>query len=101
MSQWIAPLMAAELAAPASASSMAAPAVAGTGFGNMVSSGLEEVNWQLMDGQADLQQLAVGDAQNLHQVMIRLETSRMPFMLMLQVRSRLLEAYQDVMRMPV
>lgn len=65
----------------------------------MVSQGLNHVNQQLMVSQADLQQLSVGNVQNLHQIMIRLEESRLSFQLMMQVRSRLLEAYQDVMKM--
>jgi flagellar hook-basal body complex protein FliE len=54
-----------------------------------------------MASQADLQRLAVGDTENLHAVMIRLEESRISLQLMLQVRNRVLEAYQDVMRMQV
>jgi flagellar hook-basal body complex protein FliE len=73
----------------------------GAGFSNLVSQGLEQVNQQLMTSQTDLQQLAVGDVQNLHQIMIRMEETRMSFQLALQIRSRLLEAYQDVMKMQV
>jgi flagellar hook-basal body complex protein FliE len=70
-------------------------------FGNMVSQGLAQVNAQLQTSQVDLQKLATGDLQNLHQVMIQLEESRLSFQLMLQVRGRLLEAYQDVMKMQI
>lgn len=70
-------------------------------FGNMVSQGLAQVNDQLQISQAGLQRLATGDLQNLHQVMIQLEESRLSFQLMLQVRGRLLEAYQDVMKMQI
>ncbi|GAB7541609.1 flagellar hook-basal body complex protein FliE [Cupriavidus sp. 8B] len=77
------------------------PPSAAAGFGNMVNQGLGEVNQQLMASQTDLQQLATGNIQNLHQVMIRLEESRLSFQLLLQVRNRLLEAYQDVMKMQV
>ena len=70
-------------------------------FGDMVNQGLAGVNQQLLVSQTDLQQLAAGDVQNLHQVMIRLEESRLSFQLLLQVRNRLLEAYQDVMKMQV
>ncbi len=74
----------------------------GTGeFGQLVSKGIAEVNHQLMTSQADLQHLATGNVQNLHQVMIRLEESRLSFQLLLQVRNRLLEAYQDVLKMQV
>jgi flagellar hook-basal body complex protein FliE len=54
-----------------------------------------------MTSQVQLQQLAAGAPVNLHQVMIGLEESRMSFQLLMQVRNRLLEGYQEVMRMQV
>jgi flagellar hook-basal body complex protein FliE len=92
----LAPLQGAAHAAAAGASGASGP-----GFSNMVTQGLEQVNGQLLASQADLQQLSVGNVQNLHQVMIRLEESRLAFQLTMQVRNRLLESYQDVMRMQV
>jgi flagellar hook-basal body complex protein FliE len=71
------------------------------GFGQMVVQGLEHVNHSLMSSQAGVQALALGNPVNLHEVMVNLEESRLSFQLMMQVRSRLLEAYQDVMRMQV
>lgn len=96
-------------AAPDFASAIREPALAAqplaaapsAGFGSLVRDGLEQVNQQLLASQGDLQQLALGNVQNLHQVMIRLEESRLSFALAMQVRNRLLEAYQDVMKMPV
>jgi flagellar hook-basal body complex protein FliE len=76
-------------------------AVTGVAFGTRVAEGLQEVNRQLLSSQGDLQQLAVGEAQNLHEVLVRLEESRTALQLLLQVRNRVLEAYQDVMRMQV
>lgn len=70
-------------------------------FGQMVRDGVADVNQQLLTSQTDLQRLAVGDVQNLHEIMIRLEESRLSFQLLLQARNRLLEAYQDVMRTQV
>lgn len=70
-------------------------------FGDLVSHGLTHVNEKLAAGEAGLQRLATGDMQNLHQVMIQLEESRLSFQLLMQVRARLLEAYQDVMKMQV
>lgn len=74
---------------------------AGATFGGLVSQGLQQVNNQLLAEQTDLQQLALGDVQNLHQIMIRMEETRLSFQLLLQVRNRLLEAYQDVMKMQI
>ena len=101
MSAAIAAIAPLELTGATALPALASASVTSAGFGNMVTQGLQQVNQQLMSSQTDLQQLALGDVQNLHQVMIRLEEARMNFMLMQQVRSRLLEAYQDVMKMPV
>lgn len=79
----------------------AAPAHAGASFGSLVSQGLQHVNEQLQAGQVEMQNLARGEVDNLHQVMLKLEESRLSFQLMLQVRNRLLESYQEVMRMQV
>lgn len=70
-------------------------------FAQQVAQGLQQVNEQLLASQADLQSLAVGDVENLHHVMVRLEESRVSLQLLLQVRNRVLEAYQDVMRMQI
>jgi flagellar hook-basal body complex protein FliE len=48
-----------------------------------------------------IQQLALGGTDNLHQVMITLERTRLAFELALQVRNKALEAYQELMRMQV
>jgi flagellar hook-basal body complex protein FliE len=88
-----------EVAAPA-AKQVDPAATGGPGFLQRVGEGLQEVNEQLLASQSDLQRLAVGDA-NLHEVMIRLEEGRISLQLLLQARNRVLEAYQDVMRMQV
>lgn len=72
-----------------------------TGFSGMVSQGLQKVNDRLIGSEVDLQRLAAGDVSSLNQIMVRLEESRLSFQLMLQVRNRLLESYQDLMRMQV
>ncbi|MBE7367195.1 flagellar hook-basal body complex protein FliE [Ramlibacter pallidus] len=79
----------------------AAGAPAGLPFSQLVTEGLQGVNQQLVASQSDLQKLALGETQNLHEVMVRLEESRISFQLMMQVRNRVLEAYQDVMRMQI
>jgi flagellar hook-basal body complex protein FliE len=93
------PPVAASAASPAPV--VAAGASPAAGFADLFTRGLGEVNGQLVASQSELQGLAVGDAQNLHQLMIRLEETRLAFQLMVQVRNRLLEAYQEVMRMQV
>lgn len=79
----------------------AQPASGVPDFAGMVSQGIAGLNQQLMTSQVDLQRLATGDVQNLHQVMMGLEETRLSFQLFLQVRNRMLEAYQDVMKMQI
>lgn len=75
--------------------------ISAAGFSQMVGQGFEQVNQQMLVSQTEIQQLAVGNVQNLHQIMIGLEETKISFQLLMQVRNRMLEAYQDVMKMQV
>ena len=44
---------------------------------------------------------AAGGAVSLHDTMVQLEQARLSFQLAIQVRARVLEAYQEIMRMQV
>jgi flagellar hook-basal body complex protein FliE len=59
------------------------------------------VNDQIQTSESLVQQLAVGETENIHQVMIALEKAKLQFELVVQVRNRLLEGYQEIMRMQV
>jgi flagellar hook-basal body complex protein FliE len=72
----------------------------GTEFRTALSS-LEQLNQQMLANDGVMQQLALGETDNLHQVMIGMERTRLAFDLMLQVRNKALEAYQELMRMQV
>jgi flagellar hook-basal body complex protein FliE len=75
--------------------------VGGADFGKLVSDGLQGVQSDWTQAQSSMRALAEGQPVNLHQVMMKMEESRLSFQLFLQVRNRLLESYQDVMRMQV
>ena len=60
-----------------------------------------ETNRQLIDADRQVTRLALGETDNLHQVMISLEQAKLSFQMMVQVRNKLLEAYQDVLRMQI
>src|SRR5262245_7768193 len=70
-------------------------------FGGWLARSLDGVQGQLVQAEQGLQSLATGEAQNLHQVMISLEEARLGLQLLVQVRNRLLESYQEVLRMQV
>ena len=78
--------------------SIAKPAA---GFGNWVAAEIQALNQQLLTSEAGVRSLAAGTATNLHDVMLQLEQSRLTLQLAMQVRGRVVEAYQEVMRMQV
>jgi flagellar hook-basal body complex protein FliE len=70
-------------------------------FAGWLTDALGRINGDLVRADQGLEHLATGEAQNLHQVMIALEEARIGVQLLVQVRNRLLEAYQDVLRMQI
>jgi flagellar hook-basal body complex protein FliE len=74
---------------------------AGGGFAAWLDKELGNVNNQIVNADNQVRKLAAGEVDNLHQVMISMEEAKMTFQLALQVRNRLLEAYQDVLRMQI
>lgn len=78
-------------------------AVAGApDFAQVLKNSIDKVNetQQSSDQMAD--KLAAGDtSQNLHEVMIALQTASVSFQEMVQVRNRLVSAYQDIMNIQV
>lgn len=79
-----------------------APAAGGTDFAQVLQSSINKVNETQQQANQMAEKLAAGDtSQNLHEVMIALQTASISFQEMVQVRNKLVSAYQDVMNMPV
>ncbi len=70
-------------------------------FQNFLSNEVSSVNAKVVDADNAVRELAMGKAENLHEVMISLEEAKISFELMVQVRNRLVEAYQEVLRMRI
>lgn len=70
-------------------------------FGAWFAREVGAVNATLIKSDNDVKKLAAGEAVSLHDVMIHMEEAKLSFQLLAQVRNRLLDAYQEVMRMPV
>jgi flagellar hook-basal body complex protein FliE len=70
-------------------------------FSSWLTKTVGRVNQDLVQADQGTQQLAAGEVDNLHQVMVSLEQARISLQLLVQVRNRLLEAYQEVLRMQV
>lgn len=79
----------------------AQPAAPGgaTSFSKLLLDGVGQVNDKMMAADAAVKAFALDDSIPLHQVTFALEQSRLSFELMLQVRGKLVESYQEIMRM--
>jgi flagellar hook-basal body complex protein FliE len=68
-------------------------------FQQMLTDGIAKVNGDAMNADATVRAFALDDTVPLHQVTMALEQARMSLELAMQVRSRLLDGYQQLMNM--
>lgn len=74
----------------------------GVDFAQVLQNSIEKVNQTQVQAQGMADKLAAGDSsQNLQDVMVALQTASVSFQEMVQVRNKLVTAYQDVMNMQV
>jgi flagellar hook-basal body complex protein FliE len=75
--------------------------VEGESFGDIFKGMINETN-QLQNDAADIaQKFATGEVADIHDVMIAAEKAGVSFELVLEIRNKLIEAYQELMRMQV
>jgi flagellar hook-basal body complex protein FliE len=80
----------------------AATAAGGPEFADVLRNSINQVNQTQQQATQMAEQLAAGDnSQSLHEVMIALQTASVSFQEMVQVRNKLVTAYQDMMNMQV
>ena len=70
-------------------------------FGGLLDQMVQDVNSKQGAASQSLQDLQSGQNSSLHQAMIAMEEASVSFQLMVEVRNRLLESYQELMRMQV
>lgn len=78
-----------------------APARTGPSFGDMIRHAIESVNHLQHESGRLEDAIARGESVNLHQAIIAGEKAGLSFRLMMQVRNKLVDAYQEIMRMQV
>ena len=70
-------------------------------FGQMLKGSLDRVNQLQTEADANITNLANGTQTDIHQTMIAVEKADVSFQLLMQIRNKLIAAYDKVMRMPV
>ena len=91
---------------PAAGAAPALPAFGGDAavardFSAWLNQEVSQLNQTMLAAEGKLQDQAAGRTQNLHEVMIALEESRLALQLAMQVRNKVLDAYQELMRMQI
>lgn len=75
---------------------------AGNGFGEMLKTAINEVNETQQTSASMKEAFAVGDSPaSLAEVMIAAQKADLSFRAMTEVRNKLVNAYQEIMNMPV
>lgn len=70
-------------------------------FADVLKSSIEKVNGLQNEADQATQDLLVGKDTNIHQVMIAMEKADLSFQMMMQVRNKIVNAYEEMMRMQV
>lgn len=73
----------------------------GDKFAEALKSSISEVNQAQVAADRAAEQVAAGETKDLHGTMIKLEEADISLRLMVQVRNKAVEAYQEIMRMQV
>lgn len=73
----------------------------GESFSEMLKSAVNDVTRLQQEADQAITTLAAGKGENIHQTMIALEKASVSFQLMMQVRNKIVAAYEEIMRMQV
>ena len=73
----------------------------GESIGNMIGDLVKEVDSKGKIAATETNKLLLGETDNIHQSMIAMQESGLAFTMLVEVRNKLVQSYQELMRMPV
>jgi flagellar hook-basal body complex protein FliE len=99
----ISPITAPSLAAPLAASGVtsAGAAAAGASFQNVLHSAIQQVEASNASAASAVQGYLAGGPQELHSTILAAQSAELDFEMFLQVRNKVVSAYEEIMRMQV
>lgn len=68
-------------------------------FVDMLNSSIQEVNTLQQNANQQIAKLASGEIKDVHQVMIAAQEASLTFSTMMQIRNKIVEAYQEISKM--
>jgi flagellar hook-basal body complex protein FliE len=75
--------------------------VDGPGFGDVLRDAIATTDELQKQSNQEIQKLMTGESQDLHATLIAVQKADLSFQLMMQVRNKIVQAYQEIMRMQV
>lgn len=72
-----------------------------SGFGRLLSTAMEDAREKKVAADDAVQQLALGKDADLHNTMIAMEKADISFQFLMQVRNKIISAYETIMRTQV
>jgi len=72
-----------------------------TSFGEVLNNALEDVNKAQLRADDSVKKFLTGEIQDIHQVTIAAEEAKLMMQLAVEVRNKIIEAYQEISRMQV
>ena len=83
------------------AASHATGGAASSGFMNSLQQAISKANDIQLEASQATEALMTGQTQNIHQTMVALQEADVSFQLMMQIRNKLVSAYEEIQRMQI
>ena len=77
------------------------PEHSGSSFRGMLNEFVGDVNGLQHNAQNEVEKLTTGETSNVHQVLVAVEEASLAMDLVLEIRNKAIEGYQELMRMQV
>ena len=86
---------------PAGAGARRTPVPAGQDFASLVRQQLEKVNAMQSEADTEVRKLLTGESQNLTEVFTAARKAEVAFSLLMEIRNKLVDAYQEIKNLRV
>ena len=83
------------------AASLGRPPAASSSFGSVMADAVQTVDGAQKSSKAAVERFLSGEGEELHTVALQQQQAAITFDVFLQVRNKVVQAYQEIMRMPI
>ena len=70
-------------------------------FSDMLSRAINSVDETMKTSEESIQDFAAGKTENVHEVMINMQRAQLSFQMMVEMRNKAIETYQEISRMQI